>query len=156
MHLTGYGRVRYQVLLYIADVRLIISVDLEDFSAYNCRVKQYKTSEHFLSKSESNTINGNPVTIYQATRRHIPEDTELQKLRLWNLKYRNREGCGCALIEDSLSGIFLEGLKKPRAKFWSVCSACHCRLERGNFRTPVTKYTASAEFVINPQHHSMN
>jgi len=29
-------------------------------------------------------------------------------------------------------------------------------LEGGNFRTPVTKRTISSQFVINPQHHSMN
>ena len=87
MHLTGYSRTRYQVSLYIAD-----------FSDYTSRVKQFKKSEHYRSKSEDNTINRSPVTIYQTTRRHIPEDTELQQLRPWDLKYRNREGCGFALI----------------------------------------------------------
>lgn len=156
MHLTGHRMIRYQVLQYSAAFRLKISVDSEDFSACTQTVKQCKISEHFLSQCKGNTINRNfcytlPNHTASHPRRHRtsaappfePKIPQQRKTWLWtNL----RQSCD----------IFLEGLKKPTEKFWSVCWVCHYRFERGNFRTAVTKYTASSDFLINPQRHSMN
>ena len=156
MCLTGYRKIRYQVLQYIAGFRLTISVHSEDLSGCTYRVKQCKISEHFLSHSEGNTINRNlcytlPNHTTSHPRRHRilaapPFEPKIpQQRRMW-LWANLRQSCD----------IFLEGLRKPTEKFWSVCWVCHYRLGRGNFRTAVTKYTASFEFVINPQRHSMN